>query len=516
MNTSATDTVLETILHDLHTRPYTSATLSDEKEKSRPTVTIETVSETLDEIQIIPPNVLPPKDKGRAAITMLIACLVLDSTTYGLLLSYGVFQEYYTSHFPNHTKASWIGVLSNGVVFLGAPAVAFCCQRFTLGRKYYIWIGFALCFLSLLCSAFITSLPGLIVMQGLCYGIGALLTATPELIILNTWFDKRRGLAYGIVFGGSDLFGAGYTYLITELLYTLGHRRTFLVLASILFLFAGSAILVLQERSSIILTVDSKGRRRSSTISSSSILPSAKVVPSDLPFSPSIERAKSWSVRQPDKRYFQRGAFYILILCNFLQACAVYLPFIYLPVFAVQLGHGKETAALILAIGNIGMLVGDLAFGQLSDKVDVNILVFVSSGVSAVATFVLWGLFGSGSSSRGVLTAFALLFGIFGGGFVVLWARMGTLFGERDAVTVYSAMSFGRGVGGILSGPFSQILISRVAPAALKGFNDTKFGGLIVFVGSCMIASALLGIVAMGTLWWKKEEGIHAEAGLET
>jgi len=197
-----------------------------------------------------------------------------------------------------------------------------------------------------------------------------------------------------------------------------------------------------------------------------------------------------------------------------MQSCAVYLPFIYLPVFAVQLGHGRDTAALILAMGNIGMLVGDLAFGRLSDKVDVNILVFASSGVSAVATFVLWGLFGSGSSSRTVLTIFALLFGIFGGGFVVLWARMGTLFGERDAVTVYSAMSFGRGVGGILSGPFSQVLISRVAPTTLKGFNDSNFSGLIIFVGVCMIASALLGIMAMGTIRWKREEVTHAEARL--
>lgn len=486
-HTSTAGSALETIAHNSHVITYRSTTVSDEKEKSRPTVSIETAIETIVNTRSIPPNVLPPKDKGKAAITMLIACFLLDSTTWGLLLSYGVFQEYYTNHFPNHNKASWIGVLSNGLVYLGAPAVTFCCQRYTLARKYYIYVGFALCVLSLLSSGFITTLPGLIIMQGFCYGLGSLLISTSELIILNTWFDERRGLAYGIVFSGGDLLGAAYTYLTTELLYKLGLRRTFLILAGTVFFFAGAAIVVLQERTGPTLMID-------------------------LPCSSSLEQGKPRPTRLPRKRYFQRGIFYILTLSNFIQACAIYLPFIYLPVFAIQSGHTKETAALILAIGNIGMLVGDLAFGQLSDNVDVNVLVFVSSGVSGVATFVLWGLFGCGSSSRAILTTFALLFGIFAGGFVVLWARMGTLFGERDAMMVYSAMSFGRGIGGILSGPISQVLISGVLPVALKGFNDTSFGGLIVFVGLCMVVSALLGLVAISALWWKREESNDAEA----
>ena len=530
-----TSTELGTLQRSQSSAPIASKSVAFEKH--RPTISVDTsVDSLLSQPSANEDHHLPSRDKGRAAITALIACIFLDATTYGVLLSYGVFQEYYTNHFVNHSTASWIGVLSNGIVFLGAPAVTYCCQHFTLARKYYIWAGFVLCLVSLIVSAFVKVLPGLIVSQGLCYGLGSLLIGIPELIILNTWFDRRRGLAYGIVFGASDLLGAAYTLLATELLHRFGFRITLLVFAAIIFVCAGPAIIVLQERvepnaDGPKSALDAANRRRSSSSTINAITRSStfnaiarsatmrsiapasatKVAAADLPFTASPLKRPTWSNSKPKKRYYQRSIFYIFSIANLLQACAAYLPFIYLPVFATQLGLSKQTGALILAVGNIGMLFGDLAFGQLSDKVHVNILIFVSSGVSAVATFAMWGLADSGSSSMGILIAFAFIFGCFAGGFIVLWARMGTLFGERDAAMVYGTMCAGRGVGGILSGPVSQALLQVGTPAALHGFRAGQYGSLVVFVGICMASSAIMGVLAIGALSWKKEENFHPE-----
>lgn len=500
----------------IHNDDVLSAIVKDlELEKVRPVVTIETCIDSVfeDNDEIIKLEALPPQDKGRAAITILLATVILDSTTYGILLSYGVFQEYYTNHFVNHDPASWIGVLSNNLVYLGAPIVTYCCQHYTLPRKYYLWAGFVLCFFSLLVSAFMVSLPALIVTQGFCYGLGSLLIGIPELIILNTWFDKRRGLAYGIIFGASDLMGVAYTFLSTTLLTKFGLRYTLLVYAGFILCGAGPAILLIHERHDPVLTqqnaVSTGGRRRNSMSSIIAPASTTKTSPADVPFSPSIQHTKSWPTQKPKKRFFQRGVFYVFNICNLLQACGVYLPFIYLPVFATQLGHSRETAATILALGNVGMMVGDLAFGQMSDKIHVNVLISLSSGVSAVATFVMWGVFGSGAGSKAILISFAFIFGTFAGGFIVLWARMGTLFGERDAAMVFSSMSAGRGVGGILSGPVSQVLLRTGVPIALGSFGSGQYSSLIIFTGACLSASALMGGLATVALWWKKEENFR-------
>lgn len=498
--------VLSTIVNDL------------ELQKVKSVLSIQTsIDSIVEDNDIIKKDeVLPPKDKGRAAIIILLATVVLDSTTYGLLLSYGVFQEYYTNHFVNHGPASWIGVLSNNLVFLGAPIITYCCQHYTLPRKYYLWAGFVLCFSSLLASAFINSLPGLIVTQGFCYGLGVLVCGIPQLIILNTWFDKRRGLAYGIIFSASDLMGVGYTFLATTLLSKFGLRYTLLVYAGIVLCGAGPAILLIHERyDTVLLPASAVGAERSRRNSISSVIapaPTTKTSANDVPFSPSIQHTKSWPVQRPKKRFFQRGVFYVFNISNLLQACGAYLPLIYLPVFATQIGHSKETGATILALANVGMMVGDLAFGQMSDKIHVNLLILLSSGVSAIATFVMWGAFGSGANGKAVLIAFAFIFGCFAGGFIVLWARMGTLFGERDAAMVYSSMSAGRGLGGILSGPVSQALLKRETSIVLGKFGSGQYSSLVIFTGACLSASALMGGLATVALWWKKEDNFHTGA----
>lgn len=471
-------------------------------DKMKPHVPIIIRTEEL-QSQDSPIDELPQRDRGKGAIIVLVACLLADATTIGFLLSYGVFQEYYTTHFADPNRASWIGVLSNGIIFLGAPAVTYCCQEFKLPRKHYIWSGFCLCVLSLLISAFVHNLAALIVFQGFFFGLGTLLIESPLLIILNTWFHQRRGLAYGLLFGGADLLGAAFTFLTTKLLHTYGLRATFLVYAAIIFTCAGPAICILQERVVKTTPPITECLQRSSTASSTAPASITRISPSDLPFSPSLAQRKTWPAQQPKKRYYQRGIFYVFALSNLLQACAIYLPFIYLPTFAFQTGHSKGIAALILAVGNVGMLVGDLSFGKLSDMIHVNLLIFISSGVSAIVTLILWGLFGTAANSQSILIAFSFVFGIFGGGFIVLWARMGTLFGERDAAMVYSTLSFGRGVGNILSGPVSQVLVR--AGTTLTVLRVGQYGALIVFIGSCLTMSAVLGLVAIGALWWKKE-----------
>lgn len=54
------------------------------------------------------------------------------------------------------------------------------------------------------------------------YGVGLFIIDIPGLLIVNTWFLERRGLAYGLMFGATDLFGSALTFLAQALLQKYG------------------------------------------------------------------------------------------------------------------------------------------------------------------------------------------------------------------------------------------------------------------------------------------------------
>ena len=91
-------------------------------------------------------------------------------------------------------------VCQQGISYLGAPLVSRAATRYAKFQRYMIWGGFSVCLLALVCSSFANQIWHLIVTQGIIYGIGIQIMYYPVLSMLNEWFVKRRGLAYGIMF----------------------------------------------------------------------------------------------------------------------------------------------------------------------------------------------------------------------------------------------------------------------------------------------------------------------------
>lgn len=444
-----------------------------------------------------------PLDSGKAAYMVLFGCLLIQSAIAGVPLAFGVIEDHYSTTYSNFEIGSWIGVLSEGLPYLGAPLMTICCQRFSTPRQVYILVGVLLCALSHLASAFIPSLTGLIMTQGCMFGFGAMLTEIPSLVILDTHFVKRRGLAYGLVFGGADLASIGYSFLATYLLQRHTYRITMIVFASVILLTTAPAVFLLKERK-IILSESDPGETLEYTDGTFVPKPLARAKPLVPPttIQPGFSLRRNSEAKGPDaKKYYQRPIFYLLNLSNLLFALSVSLPWIYLPTFATELGNSKTTGALILSLGMIFNFVGELIFGSLSDKVDVSLLVIVTMTVTGMSTFVMWGVFGY--SKVATLLGYACVFGTFSTGFLALWSRMGTLFGEDDSTMVYSILSMGKGAGVILSGPISQRLLTSPSAIRLGGKDHVRWSSLIAYVGSCTSVSAIMGVLAFvaGTRW---------------
>lgn len=47
----------------------------------------------------------------------------------------------------------------------------------------------------------------LILLQGVCFGIGGGTLYWPVMVLVSEWFVQRRGLAGGIIFAGSGIGG---------------------------------------------------------------------------------------------------------------------------------------------------------------------------------------------------------------------------------------------------------------------------------------------------------------------
>jgi hypothetical protein len=103
-----------------------------------------------------------------------------------------------------------------------------------------------------------------------------------------------------------------------------------------------------------------------------------------------------------------------------------------------------------------------------------------------------------------------LIYGTFGSGLISLWARMGTFFGQNDAQMIFSVLSFGRGLGVVLSGAVSPALLTAAASRTRAQSDPATYGngqhlGIVLFVGVTMAVSALTGSV--GFIWgWRRRE----------
>jgi MFS family permease len=90
-------------------------------------------------------------------------------------------------------------MFAQGISYLGNPLVTPFTIRYQKYQRHMILMGWLICIVALLSSSFATKLWHLIITQGVLYGIGIVIIYYPMLSMLNEWFVKRRGLAYGLM-----------------------------------------------------------------------------------------------------------------------------------------------------------------------------------------------------------------------------------------------------------------------------------------------------------------------------
>jgi MFS family permease len=151
--------------------------------------------------------------------------------------SFGVFQNYYSTHEPFNSEPSGIAAISttsSGIMFITSPLVAVLCQRFPRSRRLANTTGLAILTSALVAASFTNTTGALLATQGVLFGIGGVTLYFPAMYLIDEWFIARKGLAFAVIWTGSGIGGAVFPFVSQWLLDSYGFRTTLRVWAVII------------------------------------------------------------------------------------------------------------------------------------------------------------------------------------------------------------------------------------------------------------------------------------------
>ncbi|KAJ8518626.1 hypothetical protein ONZ45_g4304 [Pleurotus djamor] len=336
-----------------------------------------------------PPSAIPPvPEGGRQAWLSVIGGSMILFCTFGVVQSFGVYQDYYKTILNEHTPSeiSWIGSVQVFFLFaLGLPAG----KLFDEGYFHHTVISGSVIYIV---SLFLLSLAKphhyyqFILAQGVGMGVGMGLMFLPSLTLTSHYFRKKRSTAMGVVLAGSSIGGCLYPILLNNVFsksgFGWGVRAVgFLDLGLLIF-----ANLLMKTR-----------------------LPSRKARPPQKP----VEF----------KKIIFDLPYMVFVAGSFLVFWGLFFPFFYLQFFATQHHVTPVLVKYSITIMNASSVFGRTIPNFLGDKFGPFNVMIPSTVISGGLIYAMFG-----ASTTGGLITFAILYGFFSGGFVSLCTPAAALF----------------------------------------------------------------------------------------
>lgn len=289
--------------------------------------------------------------------------------------------------------------------------------------------------------------------SGVLYGIGgAFIFVVAATVLIENWFDKKRGLALGITQCFSGIGGAIFPLVGTMLINQVGWRATYLILAII------AAVLVLPWTLFVF-----------------------KYKPEDKGLKPyGFEEKKdaqgvamSTYPGVPARKALVTVAFWSLFLYGGVEALMSGYN-THLPGFSVSIGLGDMFGSQMLSLSMIGYVFATVIMGWLTDKIGVVIPSFITLFITALSLL--------GFAILRDQIPLAVCAFLFGTNSVIITISMATLvsevFGKRDFAKILSYIR----MSGVIAA-FGSSAIGFVYDAT--GRFDISFYAGIVIIAIC-------------------------------
>ncbi|MCA8114902.1 MFS transporter [Burkholderia cepacia] len=310
------------------------------------------------------------------------------------------------------------------------------------------------------------------VAYGLGVGFGVGCAYVPAVGAVQRWFVRRRGFASGLAVAGIGVGTLVMPPLASTLIAQVGWRGAYFTLAVI--------AVVIGAGMSLLIENDPRGR---------GLLPDGEAAHEPGGGAQVAGRGAGAPVsaaarRQPVAASAPAGAtvreavmsrpfaslYAACLACSF----GVFVPFVHLVPYALDHGVAPSTAVLLLGAIGVGSTAGRFFLGGLADRFGRRASLLAMFAGMAVA-LVAW----AGAGTVATLAAFALVFGVFYGGWVaVLPAVVMDYFG-------------GRNVSGIIGVLYTSVAFGTLIGPAAAGFIYDAGGGYLVPILASAAANAI-------------------------
>ncbi|KAJ5690029.1 hypothetical protein N7462_004421 [Penicillium macrosclerotiorum] len=373
-------------------------------------------------------------------ITMFMTCAII--------FAYGVYQAIYEemANQPNtpftgtsSSIISLIGTMSIAIMSMGGPFAMNWAKLY--GPQPVIMSGGIVFGLGCILASLSEYVWEFALTQGLLVGIGTCMAYVPTMSVAPTWFDKRRGLAMGIVISGSACGGMVWPPVLRAITSHIGFRNALRISGCLVILFVPIAGFTLRWEPSF------KAKVRGQIVGTSKRSGWIKV--------PLV----NWQVAKSKK-------FVAQALGCFLQSTGYATPLFFYAAFARSLGYSDTMADNFITISNASNFVSRIVIGYCADKFGRLNVLFLTTILSSVTVFAFWlpSTFArtaiSGTAGDVLFILFAIFYGCFGSAYISLFpASLIELFGVQHFTSVNGALYLIRGIGAFLGTPLTGLLL---------------------------------------------------------
>jgi MFS family permease len=409
-------------------------------------------------------RVLRPEESAMSSATMpssrifygwfvVAAAFAVTFVGFGCAFSFSAFVEPLQREFGASRGSVSLVFSLAGFLYFGLGAVSGPLAD-RLGARRLVVAGMVLTGLGLAAAGAARSLPTVYAAYGLGVGIGIGFAYVPAVGVVQRWFFRRRGFASGLAVSGIGVGTLAMPPLATFLIDTIGWRGAYFTLGALVAVVGGGLALLIEN--------DPRDR---------GLGPDGDPPPSGAQPARREGATVGEAIRSP--------RFISLYAACLIASFGGFVPFVHLVPYARDHGIAPASAVLLLSTIGIGSTAGRFTLGGLADRIgrQSSLLLMISGMTFALAIWVVATSFWS-------LTAFALVFGLFYGGWVaILPAVVMDSFGSRN-------------VSGIIGILYSSVALGTLIGPSAAGFafdlSHTYTLPILASAGTNIVAAIIL------------------------
>ncbi|KAI8334728.1 major facilitator superfamily domain-containing protein [Chlamydoabsidia padenii] len=341
----------------------------------------------IDAVSLPEDEELKPPDGGRGWLIVVGSFFGLFAI-FGNTYSFGLFLNYYNSTvYPgNMNVLSWIGSICVALFFIIGPINQIIIQK--MGYKYMLATGTILCTAALILASFATQVWHVFLTQGVLLGFGSSFIWFPCIGGPQQWFSERRGLAVGISMAGSGVGGLVIANICQAIIDTpsMGYRWALRVDGIICFVLLSLATLMVRPLGTASQTGgkqrDDQGRR--------AII--------------------NWYL-------FKNPQFCVLFMVGLITTFGYMAPSSLLPSHAKSMNLNPWVGTNLSAIMSAINACARIGTGYMGDKLGRFNSLCICAFLAGLSCLTVW----VNVHNEATLWAFAVLYGIFSGGYVTFF-----------------------------------------------------------------------------------------------